>query len=723
MTRGPHGGHEGPEGVARAWADAIAGTSFVPLKPGELVACLLGHTRRLAAILHGSEFDPAQARDVGVDLVSAHFTGAETLGRTLDVLGECLPLLVDARVTPDATRRLCRTLGALAAGYAAALREATIIEQEEIGRAVLLARCEAEAKLLASEKRFRAMFTEAAIGIGIGDLDGRILEVNPALTRMFGHSAGQFTGLNVSDMVHPDDAPDVWRLYEDLVLGRRDDFRTEKRFFRADGSIIWTHLTVSLVRDEDGAPHYQVAMLEDVTERVRLQSSVEHLAYHDPLTGLPNRALFTQRLEAAFETPIQFGRIGLCLLDLDGFKRINDSLGHHVGDALLVAIAERLASCCTAQQFVARMSGDEFIFLASPSTLRQLRELAERVLAALSTPISLGAHELRVSASLGLVDREVAQTTPADLMSAADITLYRAKRDGKGHYVAFDREYTDRERARITMSATMPRAIDDGEFFLEYQPLVPLCGAAAMSGVEALLRWRHPTLGLLGPDQFVGLTEETGAIVPLGRWVLATACAQARSWRAEFGDRAPLLSVNLAPRQLEEPDLVGEVAAILADTGLDPAHLQLELTEQAVMRDEPGPIDALRALDRMGVRLVIDDFGTGYSNLSYLSRLPVHGLKLDASFLTQIRTPENTAHDDELIMSTLVSLAHGLGLTVTAEGIETRAQLVRVRSVGCDVGQGWYFARPGTPESISSELRASSSTTRDALPAEPGAAG
>ncbi len=688
--------------VARAWAAAVAGTSFVSLKRDELHTYLRALTRRLGEVLVADAFDPAPAREVGADLVGTHFTGDETLGRSLDVLGVHLPRLVVGRDAGEVEHRVRRTLAELATGYTAALREATIVEQEAIGRAVLLARREAESRLVVSEQRFRAMFTEAAIGIGIGDLTGTITEVNPSLSRMFGYSAEQFTRLNVSDMVHPDDAPEVWRLYEELVTGRRDHFRTEKRFFRADGSMVWTHLTVSLVRDGTGAPLYQVAMLEDVTERVRLQSSLEHLAYHDPLTGLPNRVLFAERLAAAFTAPGGRRRVGLCLLDLDGFKRVNDSLGHHVGDRLLVAVAERLRRCCGPERLVARMSGDEFVVLADGgSGPADLVVLAEDVLAALTAPVRVDGHELRISASIGVVDLPAATTSPAELMAAADITLYRAKGNGKGRYAVFDREHTEREIARILMSSTLSAAIERGEFLLDYQPLVPLSGGHA-AGVEALVRWQHPTLGLLGPGRFVGLAEETGAIVPLGRWVLDRACAQARAWSAELGDRAPFVSVNLAPRQLEDADLVTDVAAVLAASGLEPHRLQLELTEQAVMRDETGPLEALHALHRMGVRIAVDDFGTGYSNLSYLSRLPVDGLKLDGSFVAGLQ--ESRVGDDELIVATLVTLAHGLGLSVTAEGVETPEQLARVRTLGCDLAQGWLLGRPGPAAAVPAAL-------------------
>ncbi len=693
------------DALARAWAEAVTGTSYVPMGMGELVEYLRGLTDRLADALLVPTFDPAVAQRIGVDLISAHFTSPESLSRTIAVLGELLPGLVGDQVG-DAAARISRLTGSLAAGYAGALRERTLEEQEAISRAMLVARRAAEQKLAASEARFRAMFTEAAIGIGIGDLDGNILHANRSLLQMFGYSAEEFRRRNVVEMVHPEDAAGIWQNYEQLVHGERDYFRAEKRFFQASGEVIWTHLTVSLVRDEAGAPAYQVAMLEDVSERQRLQSRLEHQAFHDSLTRLPNRALFSERLARVFAQPAGERRIGLCYLDLDGFKAVNDSLGHDVGDQLLVAVAARLARCCGSGQLVARMGGDEFVILIEDSAgLDEVITLAEEILAALAPPMQIGIHQLVVSASIGIIEQPVAEAGAAELMQAADITQYWAKKDGKGRYAVFDPRRNAGEIARFTLSATMPAAVDRDEFHVDYQPLVDLADGT-LRGVEALVRWRHPTYGLLGPDRFIGLAEETGVIVPLGRWVLARACEQARHWRDDFGDATPFVSVNLAPRQLHERGLVADVADILADTGLEPAALQLELTERAVMSDEGGPLKALTELHDMGVRIVIDDFGTGYSNLAYLRRLPVHGLKLDRSFAQGLRPGEDADPTDERIVATLITLAHALALTVTAEGVEIAAQVERLRALCCDFGQGWFFAPPGPPEQIAAILRA-----------------
>jgi diguanylate cyclase (GGDEF)-like protein/PAS domain S-box-containing protein len=705
----------GREAFARQWAGAVTGTSYVSLDSDELVGHMLALTHLLVDSAVAVDFDPSIPRRIGADLVAAHFTGTETLSESLAMIAERLgALAVESghadwhcadRRCPVLTARIARISGKLAAGYADALRERTLNEQEAIYRAGLLARKQAEQALADSEARFRAMFTEAAIGIGIGDLDGRIVEANPALLRMLRYSAAEFKKLNVNAMMHPDDAASVWQAYSELVRGERDHFRAEKRFYRSDGGEIWTHLTVSLVRDEDGAPSYQVALLEDVTERRKLQARLEYQAYHDPLTGLPNRALVSDRLSRVFAAPAAARRIGLCYLDLDGFKAVNDSLGHDVGDQLLIAVASRLALFSGPRQTVARMGGDEFVIIVEDSRNEdEVIALANDVLSALAEPIQVGGQELTVTASIGIVERPVAATSQADLVQAADITLYWAKSDGKSRYAMFDPNRNESQVTRFTLSATMPAAIERDEFFVEYQPLVRLDDGMIL-GVEALVRWQHPSYGLLDPERFISLAEESGSIVHLGRWVLARACEQARIWQDAFGEAAPFVSVNVAPRQLHEPGLVADVVAILTSTGLEPGRLQLELTEQALMGEETGPLEALTKLCGMGVRIAIDDFGTGYSNLPYLRSLPVHELKLAGSFAVGLRSADPDPVD-ERIVATLVNLAHALQLTVTAEGVETAAQRDRLRALGCDSAQGWLFARPSAPEEIDVLLRA-----------------
>jgi diguanylate cyclase (GGDEF)-like protein/PAS domain S-box-containing protein len=677
------------ERLARAWARAINGTSYVPMSKKELQTYLTALASKLITAVTAETFEPTIGYDVGASLVKAHFTQPASLDRTVCVLTEHLG------------DRALALQGALAAGYAQALRERTLAEQEEIRAAAMLARTEAESARWASEARFQAVFAGAVIGIVIADIEGRIVDVNKTICDMLGYTPEEFRQLRHNELIHPDDAPGVWDAHREMIRGEREHFRLEKPYYRKDGQAVWTDLVVSLIRDPDGRPKYIVTMVEDITERHVLQTRLRHQALHDPLTQLPNRTLFFERLGQIIDDADDDARIGVCYLDVDGFKMINDTLGHDMGDYLLLAVARRLhASVSGPGQLVARMGGDEFVVLVERSLgTDELVGIAEKALAAVREPVQLGAHEITVSASVGVVERPAHATSATELMKAADTTLHWAKRDGKNRWAMFDAERHAHEVTKFELSASLPAALERGEFLVEYQPLVRLADETVM-GVEALVRWRHPKLGLLGPDRFIEMTEETGLIVPLGQWVLTEACRQAAAWRAEYPDLDLVISVNLAVRQVRDPAIVEEVSAILAETGLDPGSLQLELTESAVMGTAGQPLETLHELARLGVRIAIDDFGTGYSNLAYLRNLPVHSLKLAGSFVAGLRPDDSPDPIDKKIVAALVDLAHALDLTVTAEGVETPQQAARLRELGCDTAQGWHYATPGTPEQV-----------------------
>ncbi|GAA2091896.1 EAL domain-containing protein [Kitasatospora saccharophila] len=574
------------------------------------------------------------------------------------------------------------------------------------------------AALRASESRFRAAFSDAGIGMALIDRDDLVIEGNPAFAAMLGREPAELPGMHIHQIIDPEEPSR--RRYRELVRGERDRMRAEKRLKHRGGREVWGRVTVSLIRDGSGDPYYTMVMVEDVTERRQLGDRLVYQATHDPLTRLPNRTLFYERLEAAFKPagpdgpvpPAGEQRIGLCYVDLDGFAAINETLGHHVGDQLLVAVAARLEHGFAREQrqLVARLGGDEFAVLVTGSAGHQeLTRLAAALMAALERPFEVAGHRLTVTASIGVVERPVRGSTPTDLVRDADSTLYWSKSDGRARWTLYDRDRGADQLARHELATALRPAVERGEFVVEYQPLVGLADGA-VRGAEALVRWRHPRYGLLPPNRFIPLAEESGAIVQLGKWVLEESCRQARQWLAEFPGQPVLVSVNLAPRQIWDSDVVADVADVLARTGL-PAHLlQLEITESALLGPGGRPLQALQALADTGVRIAIDDFGTGYSNLAYLSRLPVHALKLDATFIEAFRESAPGADGrrraaDEQIVGAMVQLAHALGLTVTAEGIENAAQAERLRQTGCDTAQGWYYARPGGPEVIAAILR------------------
>ncbi|MEU2233426.1 MULTISPECIES: bifunctional diguanylate cyclase/phosphodiesterase [Streptomyces] len=704
---------DGPEDRLRRfvtiWSRAIFPVTATSLTRAEFEGHLLPLARTLCDALHARPFDTAPAQRTGAALVDAHCTDPDALGRSLGVVDSYLVLYcgTESDLAAEELRARCARLQhAMATGYAQALRERTRVEQEAIARSALTARSAAEIALHATESRFRAVFDGAAIGIGIADLDGNVLEVNETLTRMFGGMEGQVRSRKVSEWVHPEDGPHVWKLYEELVRGEREHYRVEKPYYRGDGTVLWTNLTVSLLRDADGNPQYQLALMEDTTERRLLHLRLRYEATHDALTGLPNRTLFFERLEKAL-APGDNARFGLCYLDLDGFKVINDSLGHSTGDRLLVEVADRLQTCVTgAGEMVARLGGDEFVALTTaPDGERDVTELADRILAALATPLRIDGRELTVRGSLGVVEGPAGERTPAEVLRSADITMYRAKSAGGNRFELADPEADARAITRHGLTTALPTALERGEFFIEYQPLVHL-GDGSVHGAEALVRWCHPQHGVLGPDRFIPLAEDTGLIVPLGRWVLQEAVRQARFWQARHSDGGPLrINVNLSPTQLHHPRLVADTVDVLERSGLEPGALCLEVTESALIGADEDLLKPLRQLAEMGVDIALDDFGTGYSNLANLRRLPVSVLKLDRSF-TRGMQQHPVDPVDLKIVEGIVSLAHSLELAVTVEGVETGAQARQLRDLGCDTAQGWYYARPGAPDRIHSLLLA-----------------
>ena len=562
---------------------------------------------------------------------------------------------------------------------------------------------------------YRAAFNAAQLAMAVVDPKGVVISANEALAALLGTRPGELRDQHAADLIDLASDARTWHAYREALRGRRSRFRCTRRLKHPDGRALWAEVTVAPVPDSTTV----LLSVADISDRRELRARLRHLQMHDPVTRLPNRTLFFERLTAALESsPYDHGstgRIGLCYLDLDGFKAVNDTLGHRVGDRLLAAVATRLTECADASDgcgrsgghLVARLGGDEFAILVEDSTgTEQVADLARSVLAALQEPFDLAGQRLSVSASIGVVERTVTGTSATGLMQAADTTLYWAKEDGKSRWTLFDPERNAYRMTRQALSSMLRPAVERGEFTLEYQPLVGMADGVTR-GVEALVRWNHPQFGTLTPNRFVAIAEEDGSIVQLGRWVLRTACRQARQWQLDHPGVPPLfVSVNVAVRQVWDSDLVADVADILAETGLAPHLLQLELTESAVMGSAGRPLQALQALSDMGVHIAIDDFGTGYSNLAYLSRLPVSVLKLDGTFVRgfQDEAPANPA--DETIVQALVELAHRLGLTVTAECVETSGQATRLRRIGCDTGQGWLYSRAVGPEQIGEMLGA-----------------
>ena len=546
----------------------------------------------------------------------------------------------------------------------------------------------AELARASSEARYSALVRSATEYIVVLSDDGIVKFASAAIERVLGFRVEDFVGQNGSILCHPDDRDIVNERFREVRDGGMLHQTMTYRALRADGGVRWIEGTVSDLR-HDPSVRGIVVNGRDVTERVEAEDRLEHLARHDPLTGLPNRAALLDDLGRAMARAERRQRsIAVLFLDLDGFKVVNDSLGHAVGDQVLVAAADRVRTALRGGDLLARLGGDEFtVVLEDLDDLAEPIALAERLVLALREPLDIEDRRHVVTASIGIAVTQPGDRDAADLLRQADLAMYRAKELGKGRYEVFDEGLARRARRRLDVEAELRVAIEEGELELHFQPEMDI-GVDRVVGMEALVRWRHPVRGLLPPSEFIDVAEESDLILGLGRFVLDRACATASSWVRRFGDGAPEMSVNVSPRQLHDPNFLDDVRAILHRHELAPERLRLEITESVLVDDIMPRV--LAELQNMGIGVAIDDFGTGYSSLSYLHRLPVDVVKIDRAFLA----PVLTADDRAPVVEAALALARSLDLAVVAEGVETPAHVAMLVRLGCLRAQGYFFGRP-----------------------------
>jgi diguanylate cyclase (GGDEF)-like protein/PAS domain S-box-containing protein len=551
-----------------------------------------------------------------------------------------------------------------------------------------------------SEARFRSLIQNSGDVFAVLDPRGRLTYQSVAVRQVLGYRSADLGRSSLLSLIHPDDMQWGRRLFGEVLARPRSQLTGETRVHHADGTWRVMEWTLTNLVD-DPTVGGVVVNARDISQRKALEEQLSHQALHDPLTGLPNRVLFTDRVEHALAR--RDGRhrdVAVLFLDLDDFKTVNDSLGHGSGDKLLAAVAERLHAALRPADTVARMGGDEFaILIDEPVTAGAPTGVAERVLDALREPLVIGRRSVRVGASIGIAWSDGRRLRAADLLRDADIAMYAAKRRGKGRYELFETGMHADALVRLELKADLDRALADGELVLQYQPVVDLSDGR-IAGVEALVRWNHPRRGLLGPDSFIHLAEETGQIVPLGRWVLGEACRQAAEWKRMLGRTIPI-AVNLSARELQDPRLIDHVRARLAATSIDPGTLTVEVTETVWVEEVETSGRVLERLRELGVHLAIDDFGIGYSSLSYLQRFPFDSLKIDRSFVAALE-PDGGG---EALVRSMLDLGQRLGRDVVAEGIERTDQLATIRRLGCRLGQGHLMARPADPATIERLLR------------------
>ena len=548
--------------------------------------------------------------------------------------------------------------------------------------------------LTASEERCSMLLRGASDGLWDWDLETNKMQFCAGWKAMLGYGEQglQHRPDEWFNRVHPEDIERVQSEIMSHLLGITPQFQCEHRVRRNDGAYRWMLSRGLAVMDSNRHVYRMTGSLTDVTEQKQAEKNLLHNAFHDALTALPNRVLFLERLTNSL-AKVKAGNgysFGVLFLDLDRFKVVNDSLGHQIGDQLLIATARRLESCLRPGDIVARLGGDEFaVVLEHVRHVSDAIQAAERIREHLAMPFNLSGHEVFISASIGIALNQTASEEPDEILRNADTAMYRAKDHGRGCYELFDKGMHARNVALSQLEAGLRRALARDEFRVHYQPIISL-ETWRISGFEALVRWEHPELGYISPLKFIAVAEETGLIVPIGQWVLREACEQLRAWQEQFPSDPPLsMSVNLSGRQLSQPDLIDRISQILSETGLDARSLKIEITESAIIENIDDAAMTLRRIKALGIRLSLDDFGTGYSSLSYLHRFPIDTLKIDRSFISRINLPKNTE-----IVRTILTLAGNLGMDVVAEGVETRDQILQLTGMNCEYVQGYLLSKP-----------------------------
>jgi diguanylate cyclase (GGDEF)-like protein/PAS domain S-box-containing protein len=550
----------------------------------------------------------------------------------------------------------------------------------------------AQEALQGSEERFRALVQNASDMISILDPDGSVRYASPSHQRLLGHPPEDFVGANFLDFVHYEDRPLAANALQCLVDLPDENLTIEYRCQHRNGTWLTIESTASNLLDHPAVTGI-VLNSHDITDRKRAEERLLHDALHDELTGLPNRALFMDRLWQAMERARREPErlMAVLFLDVDQFKIVNDSLGHLVGDELLIQIARALSSALRPMDTIARIGGDEFaILIEGGHSTDDAASVANRIHERLAAPINLGGHEVFITASIGIAVHTPDYEKPEDLLRDADTAMYRAKSSGRACHVVFHRGMHHFVVARLQLESDLRRAVERGQIEVHYQPFVSLA-TGTVTGLEALMRWNHPRRGLILPDDFLAVAEETGLIVPIGRYVLLQACRRVRELQIQYPEHGQLrLSVNLSNKQFFQSDLDEQIAEALAATGLEPEHLGIEITEGVIIRHAETASPRFSRLKALGVQLYLDDFGKGYSSLSYLHRYPMDVLKIDRSFVSRIGEEGGNLS----IVAAIVSLGHQLGMEVVAEGIQSLEHVAKLRGLGCEYGQGFFFSHP-----------------------------
>lgn len=653
-------------------------------------SALLQVVDSLIEILTSQPFAPDRAGATGAELVRLNLTGPKALDDTIRLLGDALPDTAGLPFDRESQQRIMAITGALSAGYMTSLKDRLFDEQEMIKRAVFRARDIAEQARRASEARWQAVFQSTAAGIAITDLDGTVQLVNPALCEILGRPEESLLGKPFAMRLSPAYSTQVLAAFSEVARGHNDKFVGDVSFLGLDSEEIWTRLSLALVRDVAEEPEYAVAVVENITDLHLLRERQLRMTLEDQLTGLPNRTAFMSQLDTALQHAAPDEKIALCYVDLDGFKIINDGVDHTTGDRVLKRVATTLQNAFADESaVVARIGGDGFGVLVTGSSgtfgiseriAGALDELAEPIYEDEDTGVA-------VSASVGIVERPAAGMTSADFVRAAEITVHRAKQNGKAQWELFDPALDREYRAKFRLGAAIPGALESGEFQVSYLPVHDLTDNSIIA-FRALMNWHHPSRGVLPPVEFLDMAEETGFIVPLGRWLLQTSCEQLAQWQDKYGDDAPLLAIHLTARMARDQDLVQIIRDLLARTRAPADKLRLSMPAYAAVDDCGEPLENLSTLRDINVSAVVHGFGAGGSSLIDMSKLPIEGIVISPAVIRRLgEAPEGQSPFGAGLLR-LVAMTNKRGIRLVADGVDTAAVADRLRTAGVRYASG-----------------------------------
>jgi diguanylate cyclase (GGDEF)-like protein/PAS domain S-box-containing protein len=676
-------------------------TAYLPLSGTEIEQLLGGLVDQLVTGLRKPQVDGRAAvqagSDVGAAMVEHHLIGVRSVVRSIELLGSGLPRLVELRDVEGLAPGVLQMLAALAGGYAEALRRRTFEEQEEIKKALFKAKRDAERGLRVSESRFREIFTASAVGIAISDLDGVIVDANPAFADIVGRTPDELPGLPLMQVLHAEHDEGLDEAYREVP-----HFLRRRRFTDSSGEVAWTHIAGSLLRDPDGVPTDHITIIEDLTELHLLRQELFDQTLHDVLTGLPNEQYFMSHLEEVLERADPSAQITVGRVNLDNFAVINDGIGRSAGERLLRSIATRLQTLVGHERaMVARMGTDDFAILIEdgPNT-SEAGVLAASINDELAEPVYLDERGLAVSAGVGLVRRSAAGISPGELVRAADATLHRVKRSGRGQWGLYDAQADAEERDRYRLAAQMPGSWENGEISLEYQPLHDL-QTGQIVALQALLRWDRAEGTVIPHPECLALAEQTGLVHSLGQWMLQEACAELAKWTVALDTQSLCLRVDLTPWLSQDPDLVGVVRTVLSDTGVESSCIRVGVPMVTLSRNRGDVMDNVQVLADLGTGVVLLGAAAGPGYLAFVEDLPVTAVEVAPDMVRRIAQRPG---DDSLVSSAIrqiIPLTHSVGTKVIACEVDTPEQADWWRDAGADVARGAHFGPPVPPEELS----------------------